>query len=52
MAAVPVVDAKAPSICEAAPISLFRAPNVLDELPAEMRFEFLSNLIGKSTMAF
>jgi len=31
---------------------MFRAPNGLNELPAEMRFEFLFNQIGKSTMAF
>ena len=36
---------------EAAPRSLFRAPNRFNELP-EMRFEFPFNLIGKSTMAF
>ena len=35
------------NVCEAAPISLFWAPNGLNELP-----EFPFNLIGKSTMAF
>ena len=37
------------SVCEAAPISLFWAPNGLNELP-EVRFEFPFILIGKSTM--
>ena len=36
---------------QAVPISLFWAPNGLNELP-ELRFEFHFNLIGKSTMAF
>jgi len=39
------------NVCEAAPISLFRGPNGLNELP-QMRFEFPFNLIGKSTVAF
>ena len=39
------------NICEAAPISLFWAPNGVNELP-EMRFKFSFNLIGKLTMAF
>ena len=39
------------SVCEAASIFLFWAPNELNELP-EVRFEYLFNLIGKSTMAF
>ena len=38
------------NVCETAPISLFWALNGLNELP-EVRFEFLLNLIGKSTMA-
>ena len=38
-------------VCEAAQISLTRAPNELNKLP-EVRFEFLFILIGKSTMAF
>ena len=38
------------NVCETAPISLFWALNGLNELP-EVRFEFLFNLIGKSTMA-
>ena len=37
--------------CEAAPRSLFCAPNGLNELP-EVRFESSFMLIGKSTMAF
>ena len=36
---------------EAAPRSFFRARKGFNELP-EMRFEFPSNLIGKSAMAF
>ena len=39
------------NICEAAPLSLFWAPNGLDELP-EKRFDFPFILIGKLTMAF
>ena len=39
------------NICEAAPLSLFWAPNGLDELPEE-RFDFPFILIGKLTMAF
>ena len=39
------------NVCEAAPISLFWAPNGLNELP-EVHFQFPFNLIGKSTMAF
>ena len=39
------------NICEAAPISLFWAPNGLNELP-EVRFKFPFNLIGESAMAF
>ena len=39
------------NVCEAAPISLFSAPNGLNNLP-EMRFRFPFNLIGESTMAF
>ena len=39
------------NVCEAAQISLARAPNELNKLP-EVRFEFLFILIGKSTMAF
>ena len=38
-------------VCEAAPISLFWAPNGLNELP-EVHFEFPFILIGKSTMTF
>ena len=52
LAAVAVVDANALYIYEAAPISLFWAPNVHNKLPAEMRFEFPFNQIGKLTMAF
>ena len=52
LVAVAVLDVKVRYICEAAPIFLFWAPNGLDELPAEMRFEFPFNLIGKLTMAF
>ena len=39
------------NICEAAPLSLFWAPNGLGELPGE-RFDFPFILIGKLTMAF
>ena len=39
------------NVCEAAPRSLFWAPNGLDKKP-EMRFEVPFILIGKSTMAF
>ena len=39
------------NVCEAAPISLFWAPDALNELP-EVRFEFPFILIGKSTIAF
>ena len=40
------------NVCEATPIkSLFWDPNGLNKL-LEMCFEFLSNLIGKLTMAF
>ena len=38
------------NVCEAAPISLFWAPNGLNEL-LEMRFKFPFNLIGKLIMA-
>ena len=38
-------------VCEAAPMSLFWAPNGLNELP-EMCFEFPSKPIGELTMAF
>ena len=38
-------------VFEAAPISLFWAPDGLNKLP-EVCFEFPFNLIGKSTMAF
>ena len=38
-------------ICEAAPKSLFGAPNGLNKLP-EIHFIFPFNLIGKLTMAF
>ena len=38
-------------VCEAVPGSLFWAFNGLDQLP-KVRFEFLFNLIGKSTMTF
>ena len=39
------------NVCEAAPRSLFWAPNGHGELP-EVRFEFPFVWIGKSTMAF
>ena len=39
------------NVCEAAPISLFQAPNKLNELP-EMHYVFSFNLTVKSTMAF
>ena len=39
------------NICEEAALSLFWAPNGLDELPEE-RFDFPFILIGKLTMAF
>ena len=39
------------NVCEAAPMSLFWAPNGLNELP-EMRFEFPFKLIGELTIAF
>jgi len=39
------------NVCEAAHISLFWAPNRLNELP-EMRFEICFNLIGELTAAF
>ena len=39
------------NVYEAAPISLFKALNGLNELP-KVSFEFPFNLIGKSTMAF
>ena len=38
------------NVCEAAPISMFWAPNGLNELP-EVRVEFPFILIGKSAMA-
>ena len=37
------------NVCEAGPISLFRAPNGLNEIP-EMRFEIAFILIGKLTV--
>ena len=39
------------NVCEAAHVSLFWAPNRLNELP-EMRFEICFNLIGELTVAF
>ena len=39
------------NVCEAAPISMFRAPNGLNELP-EVRVEFPFILIDQSAMAF
>ena len=39
------------NVFEAAPISLFWAPDGLNKLP-EVCFEFPFNMIGKSTMAF
>ena len=39
------------NVCEAAPISMFRAPNGLNELP-EVRVEFPFTLIDQSAMAF
>ena len=39
------------NVCEAAHVSLFWAPNRLNELP-EMRFEMCFNLIGELTVAF
>ena len=39
------------NVCEAAPRSLFRAPNGVNEL-SEGHFEFPFMLIGKTTMAF
>ena len=38
------------NVCETVPISLFWVPNGLNELP-EVRFEFLFNLIARSTIA-
>ena len=38
------------NVCEAAPISMFRAPNGLNELP-EVRVEFPFILIDQSAMA-
>ena len=40
------------NLCEAAPRSLFSAPNGFNELPNVARFEFPFILIGKSIMAF
>ena len=39
------------NVWEAAPITLLWATDALNELP-EVRFEYLFNLIGKSTMGF
>ena len=39
------------NVCESVHISLFWAPNRLNELP-EMRFEICFNLIGELTVAF
>ena len=39
------------NVCEAAPISLFWAPNGVNELP-EVRFEFPSMLIGIMIMTY